>query len=282
MLIDRGTMMIDAKVPQGVPLQYEITLESVSQFVVERISNSDLRSHLLSRLQQQGKDKYSLMGVLGEVSYWHMLHENGVKLCPSGIREGFPDYKVADANVWLEVAKPYPSNLDRFVRIIEVVRRRCGSIERMRSIQQQELTNILDKKFSIQLNRWHSEPSMSDTLFYLCLDLSCFNAIDMFTRVGGVDVLASLLYGIGNIGVEISRESGKVASSFIENRQNFLKQNLSIINSGYFDRYKLGRLAGVLAIDFHGSFYLYKNPFCEMRDPTFDCAWVKVLEDTTK
>ncbi|MBK9580067.1 MAG: hypothetical protein IPO40_23620 [Fibrobacteres bacterium] len=256
----------------GIEVGLRFNLNHLRTVIESRISNRNLQQDLVQRMVASTDN---IRGVFGELLFWHLLSKHGIELEPSGIKPGAPDFKIKDRNTFLEVAKPFISDIDEYRQRMSDAK---NSIERTHAVQQQEMTNIIKTKFNEQLKRWHSDALYSKSALYLCLDLSEFSPLDMSGHdLGGLDTVGRLLYGVGNAGFDISRKTGEVVGRFIEDTPEIFKHNGAPINVGFLSDKLLTRLAGVLTVDFLGKFKLYKNDFAVTEDETFNVGWVELI-----
>lgn len=240
------------------------------------VDNQILRRDLVSRIATSSEN---VRGVFGELLFWHLLRIHDIELEPTGAQPGAPDFKIVGRNTYLEVTKPFISNLEQYR---DRIMKAQGSIEHIHAVQQQEMTNPINKKFNEQLSRWHNDREYIAYQFYLCLDLADFSPIDMAGHSGGgLDTVGRLLYGLGNVGVEYDRNAGEAIDRFINDMPEFTKDNGAPIQSGLLYRKKLPQLVGVLTVDYLGEFRLYKNTHATVRDDTFECDWVEIISDPT-
>lgn len=241
------------------------------------VHNETLRQDFVRRLSPTC-DIENIRGVFGELLFWHLLGTRGIELEPSGIQDGAPDFKIVGKSTYLEVTKPFISNLENYRCHMESA---GYNLSRKYEVQQQEMTGTIKKKFDTQLRRWHSDAAYIGSSFYLCLDLADFSPSDMAGHVGGFDAVGRLMYGLGNSGIDISRSSREVIGSFVEDKPKITKHNGAPIDAGYLNDETMSQLAGVLTVDVYGNFTLYKNNFTTIHDNTFESDWVNVVQDST-
>lgn len=201
------------------------------------------------------------MGVFGELVFWHRFVSHGIELTPSGLKDGYPDFLIKSQNVYLEVAKPIVFNIQGYLKSREDAN---GSIDAIDAVLQRCITGALDRKLLQhdgripQFKRWNDGLLKNDNAYVcLCLDMTGFMLTDILG--GEFDPIAKMLYGVGNVVYNVSRNTGRVCRVGFQTKKQIEKDNGVSIDVAYFERVDYDRLVGVLALLNNGELRFYFN-----------------------
>ena len=201
------------------------------------------------------------MGVFGELAFWHRFVSHGIELTPSGLKDGYPDFLIESQKVYLEVVKPIVFDIQGYFKSREDVN---GSIDAIDAVLQRSIAGALDRKLLQhddripQFKRWN-DSLLKDNNAYacLCLDMTGFMLSDLLK--GEFDPIAKILYGVGNVVYDISRNTGRVCRVGFQTKKQIEKGNGVSIEVAYFERVDYDRLVGVLALLNNGELRFYFN-----------------------